>query len=136
MSKCINRKVYHSDCVCFSLPFSRYNYAGIYTVMMRVSLLLGATVTLLFVRIYLIGQGTPTFIDSDNPASFSPHFKTRLLTYTYLCAVNVWLLLCPSHLCYDWSMGSIPLVESLADLRNLAPLSLLVALTSLLANIG
>ncbi|KAH8035825.1 hypothetical protein HPB51_008896 [Rhipicephalus microplus] len=33
----------------------------------------------------------------------------RLLTYSYLCAFNAWLVLCPHTLSYDWQMGSIPL---------------------------
>ncbi|CAI8019479.1 Protein O-mannosyl-transferase TMTC2, partial [Geodia barretti] len=99
--------------------------------LLRSSVVLSAIAALLFIRIYLIGRGTPTFVDSDNPAAFSPHWKTRFLTYSYLCALNVWLLLLPSQLCHDWSMGSIPLVESVADYRILASLSLLaVTLTS------
>lgn len=43
----------------------------------------------------------------------------RLLTFCYLAAFNCWLLLCPSTLSHDWQMGSIPLVTSLADSRNL-----------------
>ena len=91
-----------------------------------------ATVTLLYLRIVVIGGGSPTFIDSDNPASFSPSRLTRGLTYTYLYAVNAWLLLCPSRLCHDWSMGSIPLIESLTDQRNVASLSLIVVITGCL----
>lgn len=100
--------------------------------MLRMSIVTAATVAILFVRIYLIGGGTPTFIESDNPASFSPHFQTRLLTYGYLCAVNVWLLLNPSNLCHDWSMDSLPLVNSIADIRNIATLSLFLAVCLLL----
>ena len=33
--------------------------------------------------------------------------------------VNAALLLSPSELCCDWTMGTIPLVKSLADPRNL-----------------
>lgn len=99
----------------------------------RASIFATAAVFLLFIRIYSIGGGTPTFIDSDNPASFSPHFQTRLLTYSYLYAVNAWLLLCPSSLCHDWSMGSIPLIDSVSDWRNLAPLTLAVSAAILLA---
>ncbi|KAL2712911.1 protein O-mannosyl-transferase TMTC1-like isoform X3 [Vespula squamosa] len=44
----------------------------------------------------------------------------RLLTFCYLAALNCWLLLCPVTLSHDWQMGSVPLVTSLADTRNLA----------------
>ncbi|KAK1128557.1 hypothetical protein K0M31_003015 [Melipona bicolor] len=44
----------------------------------------------------------------------------QLLTFCYLAALNCWLLLCPATLSHDWQMGSVPLVASLADTRNLA----------------
>lgn len=57
----------------------------------------------------------------DNPAAVSTT-PTRQLTFNYLLPVNAWLLLNPSELCCDWTMGTIPLVDSLLDLRNLATL--------------
>lgn len=58
----------------------------------------------------------------DNPASVS-EWPTRYLTYNYLVSVNFWLLLFPYDLCCDWTMGTIPLVESVFDKRNLATLA-------------
>lgn len=58
----------------------------------------------------------------DNPASVS-EWPARYLTYNYLVSVNLWLLLFPSDLCCDWTMGTIPLVESIMDKRNLATLA-------------
>ena len=58
----------------------------------------------------------------DNPASVS-EWPTRYLTYNYLVSVNFWLLLFPCDLCCDWTMGTIPLVESIMDKRNLATLA-------------
>ncbi|PNJ67287.1 TMTC1 isoform 1 [Pongo abelii] len=57
----------------------------------------------------------------------------RFLTYSYLLAFNVWLLLAPVTLCYDWQVGSIPLVETIWDMRNLATilLAVVIALLSL-----
>ena len=43
-----------------------------------------------------------------------------MLTYSYLLSFNAWLLLAPIVLCYDWQVGSIPLVESLGDVRLVA----------------
>lgn len=34
--------------------------------------------------------------------------------------MNTWLLLFPCDLCCDWTMGTIPLIESYFDIRNLA----------------
>ncbi|XP_029687357.1 protein O-mannosyl-transferase TMTC1 isoform X5 [Takifugu rubripes] len=67
----------------------------------------------------------------DNPASFSPYLLTRILTYSYLLSFNAWLLLVPVVLCYDWQVGSIPLVESLGDLRNGATVLLALVIITL-----
>lgn len=58
----------------------------------------------------------------DNPASVAAT-PTRQLTYNYLAAVNLRLLFLPSDLCCDWTMGTIPLVESFTDVRNFATLA-------------
>lgn len=55
----------------------------------------------------------------------------RILTYSYLLSFNAWLLLAPIVLCYDWQVGSIPLVESLADVRNIATVVLTVVMAAL-----
>uniref|UniRef100_A0A2K6TIU2 Protein O-mannosyl-transferase TMTC1 n=2 Tax=Saimiri boliviensis TaxID=27679 RepID=A0A2K6TIU2_SAIBB len=55
----------------------------------------------------------------------------RFLTYSYLLAFNVWLLLAPVTLCYDWQVGSIPLVETVWDMRNLATILLAVVMALL-----
>ncbi|XP_011949731.1 PREDICTED: transmembrane and TPR repeat-containing protein 1 isoform X6 [Cercocebus atys] len=55
----------------------------------------------------------------------------RFLTYSYLLAFNVWLLLAPVTLCYDWQVGSIPLVETIWDMRNLATILLAVVMALL-----
>lgn len=55
----------------------------------------------------------------------------RFLTYSYLLAFNAWLLLAPITLCYDWQVGSIPLIESIWDVRNLATVSLVLVMTLL-----
>lgn len=56
-------------------------------------------------------------------------FFLRLLTFNYLVAFNLWLLLCPRTLSYDWQVGSVPLVTTLSDIRNLATLAFYVTLT-------
>jgi hypothetical protein len=55
----------------------------------------------------------------DNPASVAPT-PTRQLSYNYLISVNLWLLLFPCDLCCDWTMGTVPLVHSFLDTRNIA----------------
>lgn len=55
----------------------------------------------------------------------------RFLTFSYILAFNACLLLAPITMCYDWQVGSIPLLHSLWDRRNLETLVLLVVLLSL-----
>uniref|UniRef100_A0A3P9IBC1 dolichyl-phosphate-mannose--protein mannosyltransferase n=1 Tax=Oryzias latipes TaxID=8090 RepID=A0A3P9IBC1_ORYLA len=86
---------------------------------------------ILSVRLWVMGGSMPLFSEQDNPASFSPHLLTRTLTFLYLLVFNAWLLLAPAVLCYDWQVGSIPLVESLGDVRNVATGLLVVLLVAL-----
>ena len=86
----------------------------------------------LSLRLSLLYGQLPQFLEEDNPASFSKHLSTRVMTYMYLCVVNCWLLVAPISLCYDWQMGSIPLVESLLDWRNLTTLLFFFTLTAII----
>ncbi|GBO43883.1 Transmembrane and TPR repeat-containing protein 3, partial [Araneus ventricosus] len=69
----------------------------------------------------------------DNPAA-AAETPTRQLTFNYLIALNSWLLLCPSDLCCDWTMGSVPLVRSWSDPRNIATLAVYATLFTVLWN--
>ncbi|XP_069821677.1 protein O-mannosyl-transferase TMTC1 isoform X1 [Dendropsophus ebraccatus] len=82
-------------------------------------------------RVYMMGGSMPLFSEQDNPASFSPYLLSRFLTFSYLLVFNAWLLLGPLTLCYDWQVGSIPLVHSVWDIRNVSTLLLLAVLLSL-----
>nr|XP_020479545.1 transmembrane and TPR repeat-containing protein 1 isoform X3 [Monopterus albus] len=97
----------------------------------RACLISGYVIIIMSVRLWLMGGSMPLFSEQDNPASFSPHLLTRILTYSYLLSFNAWLLLAPIVLCYDWQVGSIPLVESLGDMRNLATVLLAVVMVAL-----
>ncbi|XP_063709260.1 protein O-mannosyl-transferase TMTC1-like isoform X2 [Culicoides brevitarsis] len=74
---------------------------------------------LLAIRLALLQGSLPRFSQQDNPAAFHPNIYVRLMTFCYLAAFNWWLLLCPSTLSHDWQMGSIPLVTSISDARNI-----------------
>ncbi|XP_062051007.1 protein O-mannosyl-transferase TMTC1 isoform X4 [Lepus europaeus] len=97
----------------------------------RAVLVISYVTVILSLRLWIMGGSMPLFSEQDNPASFSPYILTRFLTYSYLLAFNVWLLLAPVTLCYDWQVGSIPLVESVWDVRNLATLLLAVVMALL-----
>ncbi|XP_055629999.1 protein O-mannosyl-transferase TMTC1-like [Toxorhynchites rutilus septentrionalis] len=85
----------------------------------RVSRVLLSMGVLLAFRLALLQGSLPKFSQQDNPTAFHPNLYVRLLTFCYLAAFNWWLLLCPSTLSHDWQMGSIPLVTSISDPRNL-----------------
>lgn len=79
-------------------------------------------VSLLIFRIQLLqGSSLPVFTIFDNPASHADKIS-RYLTYSYLPCLNLWLLLCPSMLCCDWTMGSVPLLQSFNDIRIISML--------------
>ncbi len=85
---------------------------------------------LLLVRFYVMGSTLPVFTSFDNPASYS-EAPTKQLTWSYLVAINSWLLLAPSDLCCDWTMGTVPLIEGISDLRNLCTIVTFSVLTLL-----
>ncbi|XP_076445747.1 protein O-mannosyl-transferase TMTC3-like [Babylonia areolata] len=92
------------------------------TSIVRAGFLVFSTLFLLFARIKIMGAQLPVFTKFDNPASVSPS-PARQLTFNYLLSINAWLLLNPMGLCCDWTMGTVPLITSLADPRNLATLA-------------
>ncbi|KAI9547532.1 Protein O-mannosyl-transferase tmtc3 [Dissostichus eleginoides] len=97
-----------------------FPYALLQTLLKLIVLVI-STLLLVIVRVQIIQSQLPVFTRFDNPAAVSV-IPTRQLTFNYLLPLNAWLLLNPSELCCDWTMGTIPLVESVLDLRNLATL--------------
>ncbi|XP_036373886.1 protein O-mannosyl-transferase TMTC3 isoform X2 [Megalops cyprinoides] len=89
---------------------------------LKLIVLVISTLLLVIIRVQVIQSQLPVFTRFDNPAAVSPT-PARQLTFNYLLPVNAWLLLNPSELCCDWTMGTIPLVESILDVRNLATLA-------------
>ncbi|XP_054159128.1 protein O-mannosyl-transferase TMTC2-like [Oppia nitens] len=101
----------------------RYKYLRIGLIHLWMSALL-----LIGLRIGLMGR-TPVFAPSDNPASDHPSVIIRFLTFLYLPVFNFWLLIYPRYLSFDWSMESIPLVQSVGDPRNLVSIVFYTGLT-------
>ncbi|CAG0918849.1 unnamed protein product [Notodromas monacha] len=99
----------------FSIP-ARFGSA-----MARTATLVAGAFVLLLCRVMIMGSQLPVFTRFDNPAAAAGS-PARQLTYQYLLGLNFWLLLFPCDLCCDWTMGTVPLVESLADWRNLVTL--------------
>ena len=67
---------------------------------------------------------------NNNPALSLPT-PLRQLHWSYLCVLNVWLLLSPSQLCAEYAMGTIPPITSLTDPRNLLTLAAFASLLSM-----
>uniref|UniRef100_A0A667Z9D9 dolichyl-phosphate-mannose--protein mannosyltransferase n=1 Tax=Myripristis murdjan TaxID=586833 RepID=A0A667Z9D9_9TELE len=99
--------------------------------LLNVFLLAAWGAVLLAGRLYWMGNKPPNFSNSDNPAADHPSLLTRTLTFFYLPAVNIWLLLCPDTLSFDWSMDALPLIRSLADWRNAHTTAVYLGLLSL-----
>jgi Flp pilus assembly protein TadD len=85
-------------------------------------------IVILYFRLTMNGGTQPIFKPEELRAAFHANRQTRILSFGYIHAFNAWLLLCPYTLCCDWSLGSIPLVHSLTDVKNLAPLALYVTI--------
>ncbi|XP_049865583.1 protein O-mannosyl-transferase Tmtc3-like [Pectinophora gossypiella] len=89
----------------------------------RVATVCCATLALLAARLHVMGAQLPVFTRFDNPAGAAPP-PARHLTFAYLPALNAWLLTLPEALCCDWTMGTVALLRSWRDTRNLATLAL------------
>jgi len=117
---CMSYEIYqlfHHQSLSKILSFKtlKYNWKSLY----RMACLSLTAILLLTFRIHLMqGSSLPVFTKYDNPASVAAPL-TKALTFLLLPSYNLALLLSPSPLCCDWTMGSIPLVESLSDSRNL-----------------
>jgi hypothetical protein len=83
---------------------------------MRCFVLLLGTSLLVLLRFNIMEFSTPIFKPVDNPASFLDNILLRIINYNYIYFLNLWLLLCPEWLCFDWSMGCVPVIDG-ADLR-------------------
>ncbi|XP_066948816.1 protein O-mannosyl-transferase TMTC1-like [Macrobrachium rosenbergii] len=84
-------------------------------------------------RLWMLQGSSPTFSEQDNPAAYASSLLTRTLTFLYLPAFNTWLLLCPWRLSHDWQLGSIPLITSPTDVRNVASVAFYVVLLGMLS---
>lgn len=72
---------------------------------------------LLAFRVWMMGEGQPIFNEYELPALSHPDLTTRVLTFSWYAVINAGLLLFPLNQSSDWSYGSIPLVQTVADPR-------------------
>uniref|UniRef100_A0A8C8K9X3 dolichyl-phosphate-mannose--protein mannosyltransferase n=1 Tax=Oncorhynchus tshawytscha TaxID=74940 RepID=A0A8C8K9X3_ONCTS len=86
--------------------------------LIRLALLAMGGASMLYARWRIMGTGPPAFTEVDNPASFADNVFLRVINYNYYYSLNAWVLLCPWWLCFDWSMGCVPLIKSAFDWRT------------------
>ncbi|KAJ1371662.1 hypothetical protein KIN20_033649 [Parelaphostrongylus tenuis] len=89
-------------------------------VVLRCTLVATFTVTIVLLRLSINGFSMPKFTELDNAAAFVGDRWLRLASYCYQWLVNVRLLVFPHSLCFDYSMGCVPAVESWTDYRALS----------------
>ncbi|KAK3608428.1 hypothetical protein CHS0354_035429 [Potamilus streckersoni] len=119
--------VCNRKCVLRSIEAKKIN-EDCFPLLRRIFVMGCAISFMLSLRLWMLNGDLPPFLKQDNPASFSDSLLTRCLTYSYLWSFNAWLLLMPFCLCYDWQTGSIALVQSLADPRNICTVFFFVVL--------
>lgn len=98
----------------------------------RSILVLGIAATLMLLA--RLQGPTPQFATADNPTAKEPRLLTRFLTFAYLPLYNLWLLLYPETLSFDWGMDAIPRIHSVRDPRNWCSLLFYIGLALLLRN--
>ncbi|XP_055548512.1 protein O-mannosyl-transferase TMTC4 [Wyeomyia smithii] len=84
--------------------------------MARVITMFLMTCVLIYCRLWVQNFTGPQFRDKDNQVAISQGL-TKILSQNYLYSLNLWLLICPDWLSFDWALDSIPLVSSLFDYR-------------------
>jgi len=107
-----------------------YNENDASKVIKRVAMTTLATILFLLFRMSIMGSRPPQFQEQDNPASFHENILVRITNYIYIYSINIWLLLTPWWLCFDWAMGCVPVIASLADVRLIAVLMFIVSTLS------
>uniref|UniRef100_F1KX31 dolichyl-phosphate-mannose--protein mannosyltransferase n=1 Tax=Ascaris suum TaxID=6253 RepID=F1KX31_ASCSU len=100
--------------------------------LLRVLLCTFATMGMLLIRLYINGFKSPKFSSFDNPIASHPSAFFRLFSYCYLIVLNIWLLVNPSKLCFDYSMGCITPIESVFDRRFCLTISIVIVIIILL----
>ncbi|WKX90515.1 hypothetical protein Q1695_009396 [Nippostrongylus brasiliensis] len=87
---------------------------------LRCSALAGYAASLTVLRLRINNFTAPKFTELDNPAAFVADPLLRSASFCYLWLVNIRLLVLPHSLCFDYSMGCIPPIQSWSDPRALA----------------
>jgi hypothetical protein len=93
-----------------------YRLPELSSLLRRGATLAAVFIVLLGARFSINGSGKPIFNEMEIPAAFAEP-TARWLTQNYYVVFNLKQLTYPFKLCHDWSHNSIPLVESVLDVR-------------------
>jgi hypothetical protein len=106
-------------------------FLGLWSIL-RIIAIAAAALSLLYWRMQLMkeGGGAPKPAQTQNPGWYAPTAMSKVLTLGHYACLHFWLLLCPLHLCCDWSHDAIHLVTDLQDPRNGATALLLLLLVA------
>nr|XP_023017979.1 transmembrane and TPR repeat-containing protein 4-like [Leptinotarsa decemlineata] len=88
-----------------------------FPLILRALKLLVLGLVIMFYRFKVMNFEGPIFTSIDNPAAYAQSIFTRVFTHNYIYLLNFLLLVWPQWLCFDWSMGCIPLIETMCDIR-------------------
>ncbi|VDM95678.1 unnamed protein product [Thelazia callipaeda] len=104
----------------------------------RIAVCIFICVILLVIRFSINGFQTPQFSSNDNFIANNPSFFFRVMNRCYIYGLYIWLLLYPAQLCFDYSMGCITSIQSIADPRFIISaicfLGLIIYIIDLLVN--
>lgn len=87
------------------------------SLMIRTFIMLLFTLLIIVFRLWIQDFTTPEFRPEDNPIAAIDDRIFRLINQNYLYVLNIYLLLMPDWLSFDWSFGSIELIKEFQDER-------------------
>lgn len=96
-----------------------------FAILLQTCLFLISAFSFLYCRLWVMNFSRPSFSPADNPASHISSLLFRYINYGHIYMLNLLLIVCPIWLCFDWSMGCVPMIETFSDLR-LVSLTLLI----------
>lgn len=106
---------------------SEIHSSSLPSLMKRLGILVMCGAMLMWFRLSMNYSSSPIFKAEELLAAFHPNRSVRILSFSNIYVINTWLLLNPYRLCCDWSLGSVPLVTTLSDVKNIASLFLYIS---------
>lgn len=86
-----------------SRSFFRIPWRETRSFILRQFVLFAGGAALMFFRFHIMNWTQPIHSIDQNPAAFHPVFFHRVLTYAYMQARHLWLLIFPWPMCIVWS---------------------------------